>query len=525
MAGEMSLRSLSPSEEYDENGETIFQPAGPQITRSPRGTFGIRWAEGCYISKLHAEAETGKSSPGVGDYKLLKPIGVDKRHAHFLTAPQDMIPTKFEGKAFAEACPSTSAPGPKYNPDTSNSTARAPTHIIGTSQRPPLNPGHKGPGPGAYTPFNAPTQYPPEYSFGNAPDQDRFATNQYQGALAQKSVPVLETPGPVYELRKNPAQLSKSAGPFDHADRFGPLKHLMISDEHNKRMGEAKGDYPAPNQYSIGSFTDPRKPVNGEKEAVYRSGEAPRFAQNVYGGPGSNVGKGLEGNGPGSFVPRDTNLKTNGPKIPRAARSVGTGKDALSQVPGPGAYKPPLSHGHQGGRPAFGLKRFPKGESMKTPGPIYDTLRSPGGASAVGTEYDKPSFTVPRATRTAKVYISKRHTQDVVGLDSPGAVCCAALCCSRCAVQCAGPALPWPVLLTRVSQGLCITSGGTGTWARAETPSLALHSETNPRRSDSSPSCTPATQLGSASPGLAPTETRSSWSEAVLGSRLGRQSE
>ena len=34
-----------------------------------------------------------------------------------------------------------------------------------------------------------------------------------------------------------------AAGPFDHADRFEPLKHLMISDEHNKRMGEAKGEF------------------------------------------------------------------------------------------------------------------------------------------------------------------------------------------------------------------------------------------------------------------------------------------
>merc|ERR1719313_275836 len=172
----------------------------PKSEGSPRGTFGIKWSEGCYISKLHAEAETGKASPGVGDYKLTKEFGADRSHAHFLTAPQDIIPTAFLGKAQAEAQPSICAPGPKYNVDAANRTQRSPTHVIGTSQRPPLNPGQKGPGPGAYTPFEPPQLYPPEFSFGNSPDQDRFASNMYQGSLAQKSVPVLDTPGPVYQL-------------------------------------------------------------------------------------------------------------------------------------------------------------------------------------------------------------------------------------------------------------------------------------------------------------------------------------
>jgi len=239
----------------------------------------------------------------------------------------------------------------------------------------------------------------------------------YQGSLAQKSVPVLDTPGPVYQLAKGPTDVVGAAGPFDHADRFEPLKHLMISDEHNKRMGEAKGGYPGPGTYNNEYYnfsTQQERSAAKQKPGVYTAGEGPRFTNKIYGGPGMKVGIGEEGNGPGTFDPKDSTLKTNGPKIPRSGRQVGS-SNVMGQVPGPGAYKPPLKHGHQGHRPPFGTKRFPKAECDKTPGPIYTVTQE-------AFPNDKPCFSLMRAKRDAKIYISKKHTQDIKGLDSPGPV-------------------------------------------------------------------------------------------------------
>ena len=67
---------------------------------------------------------------------------------HCSAAHWHVAAAAFLGKAQAEAQPSICAPGPKYNVDAANRTQRSPTHVIGTSQRPPLNPGQKGPGPG-----------------------------------------------------------------------------------------------------------------------------------------------------------------------------------------------------------------------------------------------------------------------------------------------------------------------------------------------------------------------------------------
>merc|ERR1711977_258465 len=95
---------------------------------------------------------------------------------------------------------------------------------------------------------------------------------------------------------------------------------------------------------------------------------------------------------------------------------------ALGQVPAPNNYKPPIRTGHQGGLYKFGLRRFPQSKPDQTPGPIYEIETEPGGSLSQGTQYDKPAFTVGKGSRDSKVYISKKHTQDVKGLDSPGPV-------------------------------------------------------------------------------------------------------
>ena len=131
-----------------------------------------------------------------------------------------VIAAKFEGKASAEVMPSICSPGPKYNPDCANRTTRAATHVIGTGRRPPLTCPSKGPGPGthsavlillvahlfdagAYTPFEAPQLYPPEFSFGNSPDQNRFAQNQCV-------LPSFETDICCFELSEKARRVSES---------------------------------------------------------------------------------------------------------------------------------------------------------------------------------------------------------------------------------------------------------------------------------------------------------------------------
>jgi len=403
------------------------QQDGMEITRQANGKFGVRWSDGCYISKLHSEAVAPTFTPGAGSYTIGKMAGDPSLSTSVLfgTEPKDVPPTKFEGKASAEVMPSICSPGPKYNPDCENRTTRAPTHVIGTGRRPPLTCPSKGPGPGAYTPFEAPQLYPPEFSFGNSPDQNRFAQNQHPGDFAAKSVPTLDTPGPVYQIRR-PERLNGQghAGPFDHADRFEPLNHLMISEEHNRKMRGGVGSYPAPDAYSYKTFPEKNKfglDAPGAKEKVYRSGEQVRGHAKQFLGAAMKVGLGEEGHGPAMYSLIDTTLKEDGPKIPRAKRAVGT-KDALSQMPGPGAYKPSLKTGHVGGLHAFGLRRFPQSKTVPTPGPVYDIIPVVGGCLQQGTMYDKPAFTVGKGSRGAKVYISKKHTQDVKGLDSPGPI-------------------------------------------------------------------------------------------------------
>lgn len=115
----------------------------------------------------------------------------------------------------------------------------------------------------------------------------------------------LSRTGPVYQVR---TKEQGWAAPFDHADRFEPLKHLMISDEHNKRMGETAHDYPAANAYMTASFPPAQnKPVRRNpptmtpaKEGVYGSGVSERFTDTMFAGKGAQVGLGKEGGGPGS---------------------------------------------------------------------------------------------------------------------------------------------------------------------------------------------------------------------------------
>lgn len=296
-----------------------------------------------------------------------------------------------------------------------------PSWKIGTSLRPPLNMPSKGPGPGAYSPAKAPSSAPPQFSFGESPEQDRFATNMYMSKLHSKALPVTDTPGPVYQLRTTEQGW---AAPFDHADRFEPLKHLMISDEHNKRMGESANDYPAANAYMTASFPPAQnKPVRRNpptmtpaKEGVYGSGVSERFTDTQFAGKGAQVGLGKEGGGPGSADLKDVTLKNDGPVFPRSARNMGS-KSSVSQVPGPGAYKPPLKVGsnYQGKGINMGLKRFPKGASTKTPASnTYSLVQEPG--------LDRPKVGIGRGARSPKVFLSKKHTQDVKGLDSPGPV-------------------------------------------------------------------------------------------------------
>ena len=62
-----------------------------------------------------------------------------------------------------------------------------------------------------------------------------------------------------------------------------------------------------------------------------QSGEQVRGHAKQFLGAAMKVGLGEEGHGPAMYTMIDTTLKEDGPKIPRAKRSVGT-KDALSQV-------------------------------------------------------------------------------------------------------------------------------------------------------------------------------------------------
>lgn len=263
------------------------------IGRAPRCTFGLRWSQTSYISKLHAEAEPGVGSPGVGDYKLRKDMNSPgKKGKHFGTSTKDLLPTRYEGPASAKASVSHASPGPKYN-TMPTETRAVPSWKIGTSKRPPLNMPNKGPGPGAYSPIKAPSTIPAEFSFGNSPDHNRFAQNMYTGSLSAKAIPVIDTPGPVYQIRtKTDDAEGALCGPFDRSDRFEPLKHLMISDEHNKRMGESANDYPAANTYMTTSFPQPEKTrlrrndanppsMKPEKSGVYKSGVSKRFSDTV----------------------------------------------------------------------------------------------------------------------------------------------------------------------------------------------------------------------------------------------------
>jgi len=241
------------------------------------------------------------------------------------------------------------------------------------------------------------------------------------GKLASKSIPVVDTPGPVYQLASSLAQESAT---FDRADRFEPLKHLMISDEHNKRMGERASECPPPNKYMISTFPPKtavpvrRNPptMKPGREGVYTAGEAGRFKTNVFMGKGAAVGQGVDGGGPGSNDVKDNTLKKNAPKFPRSTRNMGS-KSSVSQVPGPGAYKPPLKVGvdYQGKGIAMGINRPPKPQSQKTPAPNRYNLREEMGST-------KPKTGFIKGPRSPKVYISKKHTQDIKGLDSPGPV-------------------------------------------------------------------------------------------------------
>ena len=165
----------------------------------------------------------------------------------------------------------------------------------------------------------------------------------------------------------------EGSAPFDRADRFEPLKHLMISDEHNKRMGESATDTPAANHYMMATFpfTEKRAVRKNDasppsfkpaKDDVYKSGEAKRFTEVQYAGQGAQVGMGREGGGPGAAEVKDTTLKKDAPKFPKSARDVGS-KSSTSQVPGPGAYKPPLKEklasNFKGKGIAMGLNRRP----------------------------------------------------------------------------------------------------------------------------------------------------------------------
>merc|ERR1711934_517074 len=394
------------------------------IGRAPRCTFGLRWSRTSYISKLHAEAEPGVGSPGVGDYKLRKDLQNLQSGRHFGTATKDMLPTRYEGPASAKASCSHASPGPKYNAMPTEYRA-VPSWKIGTSKRPPLNMPSKGPGPGAYSPYKSPSTRPADFSFGNSPDHDRFAQNMYNGSLAAKAIPVVDTPGPNYQLRTS-VQEDGWVAPFDRSDRFEPLKHLMISDEHNKRMGESAQDFPGPNTYMTATFPVKEKRAvrrnenpptfKPAKDKIYKSGESKRFTDVQFAGAGANVGLGKEGGGPGAADVKDVTLKKDAPKFPKSARNMGS-KSSVSQVPGPGAYKPPIKEklcsNFKGKGTAMGLNRRPPEATTKTPAPnTYSLTQEPG--------LDQPSRAIGNGSRNSKVYLSKKHTQDIKGLDSPG---------------------------------------------------------------------------------------------------------
>jgi len=146
------------------------------------------------------------------------------------------------------------------------------------------------------------------------------------------------------------------------------------------------------------------------------SGNSKRFANNQYAGKGALVGLGKEGGGPGAADCKDTTLKKNAAVFPKSARNVGS-KSSVSQVPGPGAYKPPLKVGSnfQGKGINMGLNRVPPASSTKTPAPnTYSLVQEPGT--------ETPARGIGKGARSPKVYLSKKHTQDIKGLDSPGPV-------------------------------------------------------------------------------------------------------
>lgn len=197
------------------------------------------------------------------------------------------------------------------------------------------------------------------------------------------------------------------------------MKHLA-----QKLAGESATDYPAANAYMTATFPPQRKvalrrnppTLAAAKSGVYNAGEAERFTQTQFMGKGAQVGLGKDGGGPGSSEVKDVTLKKNGPKFPRSARNVGS-KNSIGQVPGPGAYKPPLKVGcnYQGRGINMGLRRGPKPHTTKTPAPnTYSLIEEPGSNSV--------SRAIGRGARSPKVYLSKKHTQDIKGLDSPGPV-------------------------------------------------------------------------------------------------------
>jgi len=232
------------------------------------------------------------------------------------------------------------------------------------------------------------------------------------GSLASKSLPVVGTPGPIYQTATelNPGGVAA----FDQADRFGK---------------EYENGYPASNEYDTRApfgntheihrrYAATRNPpvYIDAKSGIYTAGEAKRFANNQYQGKGALVGLGREGNGPGSSDHAETTMTKKGVKFSRATRGMDK-KPTASQVPGPGAYKPPLSVGgnFQGKGCPMGVNRPPRAANMIGPGPqAYNMTEN------IGQHRPKAGFN--KGTRYPKTYISKKHTQDVKGLDSPGPV-------------------------------------------------------------------------------------------------------
>jgi len=262
----------------------------------------------------------------------------------------------------------------------------------------------------AYLIKKAPNNNPPEHTFGQSPEQDRFAItkNVFMGKLASEALPVVDTPGPIYQVR---ADLNQKGANFDHAERFDKQYENGNPASNQYDTREIFGSSPSKSRYvatrNPPEFVEPKK-------GVYMAGEGKRFSQKQFMGKGAPVGKGMDGNGPAGTTVPDTTLKTNAPKFPKASRNGGA-KNHASQVPGPGAYKPPLSVGgnYQGKGIGMACNRKPKPASDIGPGPnAFDLFQEAG----VG----KPKVGFMKGSRHPKVYISKSHTQDIKGLDSPG---------------------------------------------------------------------------------------------------------